>query len=156
MLGAQTHEFRFSSQVATACIRIRESITRQEDGMNWIWPSSRLLAQFVWCTRDLFRGKNVLELGAGCALPGLLAASVGSNVVLTDQTRAANVLRNIQNNVTLNCLDSQCVVRGLDWGHFTASLLAESPDIILAADCLYNSNGTAFSSECFLLFYAHP
>ena len=52
-----------------------------------VWPVSVLLAWFVASRRDRLRGARVIEVGAGCGLPGFLAAhaAVGAaRVALTD------------------------------------------------------------------------
>ena len=36
----------------------------------YIWPSAPVLAWYIWINQERFRGKRVLELGAGTALPG--------------------------------------------------------------------------------------
>lgn len=52
----------------------------------YAWPCSIALAEYVWQRRHSFRNKSVLELGAGTALPGLVAATVGAaHVTLTDK-----------------------------------------------------------------------
>jgi len=40
--------------------------------------------RFVALNPDIFRGKVVLELGAGCGLAGMLASQIAETVVLTD------------------------------------------------------------------------
>lgn len=48
-----------------------------EDFGLFTWPSAIVLACLVWSRREEFRGASVVEIGAGTALPGLLAAKVG-------------------------------------------------------------------------------
>src|SRR5262249_37737330 len=50
-----------------------------------LWPSGIALAHEVATRPDEFRGKAVLELGAGTGLPGIVAASLGARVVQTDR-----------------------------------------------------------------------
>lgn len=47
-----------------------------EDFGLFTWPSGVLLAYLIWARRREFRGVSVVEIGAGTALPGLLAAKV--------------------------------------------------------------------------------
>lgn len=47
-----------------------------EDFGLFIWPSGVVLAALIWARRREFRGVRVVEIGAGTALPGLLAAKV--------------------------------------------------------------------------------
>ena len=42
----------------------------------YLWPSSPVLAWYLWLHQDQFRQRTVLELGAGTALPGILLAKV--------------------------------------------------------------------------------
>src|SRR4051794_15158574 len=59
-----------------------------------LWPSAIALAHEVATRADAFRGRRVLELGAGTGLPGIVAASLGARVVQTDrQERALAICR---------------------------------------------------------------
>ena len=50
-----------------------------------IWPAALELCAYLASHPSLVQGRNVLELGAGVGLPGLLAAQLGArSVVLTD------------------------------------------------------------------------
>jgi tRNA1(Val) A37 N6-methylase TrmN6 len=71
--------------------------------------ASTLLGNFIWARRDEFQDQHVLELGAGTGLPGLVAATVGSRVTLTD-CRSQSVLNNCKSSVSLNRLQDRCQV----------------------------------------------
>ncbi|CAM9765273.1 unnamed protein product [Choristocarpus tenellus] len=75
-----------------------------EDFGLFMWPSGVVLACLVWAQRQSLRGVGVVEIGAGTSLPGLLAAKLGANVVLTDHADAHQTLRNIQGAVEANRL----------------------------------------------------
>jgi predicted nicotinamide N-methyase len=51
-----------------------------------LWPVSVLLSHYVASERgsSLVRGRTVVELGAGCGLPGMVAAHFADRVLLTD------------------------------------------------------------------------
>lgn len=50
-----------------------------------VWPSARALGEMVAAIPDAdLRGKSVLELGCGLAIPSLIAAKRGAHVVATD------------------------------------------------------------------------
>ena len=53
------------------------------------WPAAIALAHDVAFRADAFRGRRVLELGAGTGLPGIVAASLGGHVVQTDRHELA-------------------------------------------------------------------
>lgn len=55
----------------------------------YTWPSSVVLAQYLWYHHKLFADKNILELGAGTGLPGIVALLSGKtkSVTLTDDSR---------------------------------------------------------------------
>ncbi|CAN0435494.1 unnamed protein product, partial [Ectocarpus fasciculatus] len=75
-----------------------------EDFGLFTWPSGVVLACLVWARRQEFDGASVVEIGAGTALPGLLAAKLGANVVLTDREEAPWVLENMRGAVAANGL----------------------------------------------------
>ncbi len=124
----------------------------------YTWPSAPVLAQWAWMHRERLRGAAVLELGAGTALAGLVAASVGARVLLTDRADAqqarpsrimprssrlscaAQVLDNAEAAVARNGLGSSCSVAPLTWGDFSPRLVAlPAQDVLLGADVLYDS-----------------
>lgn len=53
------------------------------------WPSGHILARFLSINRDLVKGKRIIELGAGLAIPSIIAASSGASVNITDIHGAA-------------------------------------------------------------------
>ncbi|CAN0354097.1 unnamed protein product [Lampetra planeri] len=101
----------------------------------YVWPCSVVLAQFVWHNRALVRDQLVLELGAGTALPGIVAARCGATVTLSDLPRC---LPSCAHSCRVNGLDGSVPVLGLRWGLVTPSLVTMPPlDIILGSDILY-------------------
>jgi predicted nicotinamide N-methyase len=54
-----------------------------------LWPSAIALAHEVATRVDDFRGRSVLELGAGTGLPGIVVASLGGRVAQTDRDELA-------------------------------------------------------------------
>lgn len=101
----------------------------------YVWPCSVVLAQFVWHNRALVRDQRMLELGAGTALPGIVAARCGATVTLSDLPRC---LSSCAHSCRVNGLDGSVPVLGLRWGLVTPSLVTMPPlDIILGSDILY-------------------
>jgi predicted nicotinamide N-methyase len=95
-----------------------------------IWPSSIGLSRFISEHRELVDGKDVLELGCGCGLPGIVAGMCGGNVEFTDYLPEAIDLAST--NWKLN-LTTTPKVSLLDWrepGNKKA-------DVILASDIAY-------------------
>uniref|UniRef100_A0A2D4GKH0 Protein-lysine methyltransferase METTL21D n=1 Tax=Micrurus corallinus TaxID=54390 RepID=A0A2D4GKH0_MICCO len=83
----------------------------------------------------LLRHKAALELGAGTGLVGLVAASLGANVTVTDLEEVQDLLKmNIENNEHLVSGSIQAKV--LKWGEDVTDFLP-APDFILMADCIY-------------------
>jgi len=101
-----------------------------------VWPSGRLLAHFV-ALRLLRRlpGCRVLELGCGAAaLPGLVAARLGAEVVLTDLPEVTAVAKQ---NAVSNGLHVEA--RSLTWAAAPPDGWDFEPfDLVLAADVLYD------------------
>ena len=67
---------------------LRERETRLPYGVS-MWPASIALAHEIVARADDVRGRQVLELGAGTGLPGIVAALLGARVVQTDRQQAA-------------------------------------------------------------------
>ncbi|XP_064233353.1 EEF1A lysine methyltransferase 3 isoform X2 [Aotus nancymaae] len=81
-----------------------------------------------------FRGKKVIELGAGTGIVGILAALQGGDVTITDLPLA---LEQIQGNVQANVpAGAQAQVRALSWG-IDHHVFPGDYDLVLGADIVY-------------------
>ena len=86
--------------------------------------------------RELVQGAEVIELGAGTGIPGIVAAKCGAHVTLTDRPC---IVENLKATCRLNDL-ADVKVFSLTWGIFTPDMFGLTPpDIILASDCFYES-----------------
>ncbi|XP_013099590.1 histone-arginine methyltransferase METTL23 [Stomoxys calcitrans] len=107
----------------------------------YTWPCSPILAWFLWERRNSLVGKRILELGAGTALPGILAAKCGAQVLLSDRSISEKSLQHIKRSCTVNNLrpGQDIEVIGLSWGLLLNSLWSLGHlDLIIAADCFYD------------------
>ena len=100
-----------------------------------LWPSGVALAGYVG-TLDL-RGRRVLEVGCGLALPSFAAALAGADVVATDW--APEALSLAIRNAEANGL--RIVTALVDWRASTSPSLS-SFDVVLAADVLYEERNS--------------
>jgi methyltransferase-like protein 23 len=100
-----------------------------------LWPSAIALAHELAARADAFRGTDVLELGAGTGLPGMVAAALGARVVQTDRPGAVLDLcrRNGQRNGARGI-----EYRGVEWDAWD---LDQRFTWILGADILYAESG---------------
>ncbi|EJD01274.1 uncharacterized protein FOMMEDRAFT_110963 [Fomitiporia mediterranea MF3/22] len=100
------------------------------------WPAGEVLSRYIARRpRSSLLGKNVIELGSGTGLVGLVAASSGaSRVWITDQAPMLDIMRE---NVTLNGLGDTTHVVEYNWGFPKPDALPSRADLILAADCVY-------------------
>jgi predicted nicotinamide N-methyase len=96
-----------------------------------LWPSAVALAHEVASRPRDFRGRTVLELGAGTGLPGIVASSLGARVAQVDRDELALALcrRNARRNRV-----GEIDYRLVDWTHWVD---ARRYDWILGADVLY-------------------
>jgi predicted nicotinamide N-methyase len=95
-----------------------------------LWPSAMALARHLWHATDL-HGLQVLELGCGLGLTGIVASRKGAAVTLTDYEADALAF------ARYNALQNDCkeaTVRHLDWH---APALTEAYALIIASDVLY-------------------
>jgi predicted nicotinamide N-methyase len=95
-----------------------------------IWPAARMLAK-VLVRQPLTPGQQVLELGCGLGLAGIVALSQGLRVVFSDYDLCA--LRFAETNARLNGL-SDFETRAFDWRYPPDDLRVP---IVLAADLIY-------------------
>ena len=96
-----------------------------------LWPSAVALAHEVATRGEAFRGRGVLELGAGTGLPGIVAGSLGARVVQTDRDELA--LSVCRRNGERNRVDA-IEYRLADWTSWDD---AGRYDWILGSDILY-------------------
>ena len=107
----------------------------------FLWPSATVLAQFLTFHPAAVRGRTVLELGAGVALPGLVAARLGATrVTVTDRAECPAIQQNAAAAIDLNGLSGVCTAQPLTWGDFSEEFMAiPKPHVLLGADCFYTS-----------------
>ncbi|XP_054894240.1 protein-lysine methyltransferase METTL21D [Poeciliopsis prolifica] len=109
-----------------------------------VWDAAIVLAKYletktfydpsigvnVWC------GRRVVELGAGTGAVGLMAATLGAHVIVTDLEDLQSLLNvNIQENQTL-IQSGSISAKVLKWGENVSELLPP-PHCIIMADCIY-------------------
>eukprot|EP01006_Ploeotia_vitrea_P012347 TRINITY_DN32766_c0_g1_i2.p1 TRINITY_DN32766_c0_g1~~TRINITY_DN32766_c0_g1_i2.p1 ORF type:complete len:269 (+),score=26.90 TRINITY_DN32766_c0_g1_i2:42-848(+) len=121
-----------------------------------IWISAKVLCSHILANPNTFNDKRVVELGAGLALPSILATGTARWVVATDNN--ASTLQLAQAGVALNADKLGDKVHNfmtelLDWNNPIKQELAHKFDIVLAADVIYTSASARafFNAACGLL-----
>ncbi|GAA5847030.1 hypothetical protein JCM5353_005751 [Sporobolomyces roseus] len=130
-----------------------------------LYPAAIALAQFLELhaatllhgqdgVKGKGRGKNVLELGAGGGLPGLVAAMEGAGQVVISDFPDAALVKNLEKNIEENANSllpnteiAETRAAGFTWGSSPASLFPPSSssssdpskfDLILLSDLVFN------------------
>ncbi|KAG0234078.1 nicotinamide n-methyltransferase [Actinomortierella wolfii] len=116
-----------------------------------LWNAAKMFANWLDARPEYTHRKNVLELGAGAALPSLIAVVNGaSKVVITDypdESLIKNIEYNVQQNVPRQLEEKIVVVEGYLWGKNTKPLLdhlntttanGDLFDTIILSDLLFN------------------
>lgn len=124
-----------------------------------VWNAAKVLGEIIESDPSLVQGKACLELGAGAALPSLLAALNGARHAVasdyassSDQVLVGAMQRNIDRLLLAGIGSSSTVVAegvlsavGYIWGQPVAPLLAPLRenkegkfDVILCADLIFN------------------
>lgn len=128
--------------------KIIQTVTDPENNMfnghgAQIWPAAIVLSHHLLSRpRKWARGLSVVELGAGCGLPGLVLARCGArSVTLTDLPWQLPLTKyNIEMNVS-NCTRCKLRAAPLRWGIETdvADIIREhgAPDLLIASDVVY-------------------
>ena len=97
-----------------------------------VWPASVLLGRHILRNADVLRGKTCLDLGCGLGLTGMIAASVGAQVVAFDYEWPA--VRFARHNAQLNNVP-QPLWTIMDWRQ--PAVKPTSFDYIWGGDILY-------------------
>jgi predicted nicotinamide N-methyase len=106
-----------------------------------LWRSGVALARELGGVR--LRGKRVVELGCGLALPSLAAARAGAHVLATDECPDALALVGL--NAAAN--DVRVETATVDWAQ-PDELVTRAPfDLVLAADVLYERSSVGLLLE---------
>lgn len=116
-----------------------------------LWESSIDLAEYVHRHADSFAGTSVLELGAGHAIPAIMAARAGARrLVLQDynedvirEVTAVNVAANVEGDVETGYLCG-------GWGSVADVLLGERFDVVLSAETVYAEAQVRALARCIL------
>lgn len=110
-----------------------------------LWNASKVFATLFDKTPRLVQDKYILELGAGGALPSLVAALNGAAKVVVTDYPDKELIDNIQYNVDqINVPNNVVVVDGYVWGTNTTPLKAHLPagketyDVIILSDLVFN------------------
>jgi predicted nicotinamide N-methyase len=102
-----------------------------------LWRSGVELARELDAAE--FRGKRVVELGCGLAIPSIAAARAGAQVLATDSDPEA--LELVAENAAANHVTIETAA--VDWAH-PDELVCRAPfDLVLAADVLYEQASVA-------------
>jgi predicted nicotinamide N-methyase len=141
------HEYRLGLGGRTWSILHSESVLSRDDEAHFLmelkerlpygvvlWPAAIGLAHEVAARADDFRGRRVLELGAGTGLPGIVAASLGAQVVQTDKQEMAMSVcrRNVERNGVASI--EHRLVDWVDWDD------TDRYDWIIGSDILYGES----------------
>ncbi|KAB5562263.1 hypothetical protein PHYPO_G00015910 [Pangasianodon hypophthalmus] len=109
-----------------------------------VWDAAIVLSKYLeteqFCNSrsgvSTWSSKHMIELGAGTGVVGIMAASLGANVTVTDLEDLQPLLElNIRENRELLSTGS-ITAKVLKWGENVTDFLPH-PDYILLADCIY-------------------
>ncbi|XP_037097991.1 protein-lysine methyltransferase METTL21D [Syngnathus acus] len=109
-----------------------------------VWDAAIVLAKYLETQQfydptsgvNLWAGRRVVELGAGTGVVGMMAATIGADVSVTDLEDLQTLLKvNIQDNQTLISTGS-ITAKVLKWGEDVSGFLPP-PHYVLMADCIY-------------------
>ena len=121
-------------------LRIRNGM--YSDGLTGanLWKASRILARYLFEHPDQIRGRRVVELGCGLALPSLLAARLGAAAVAATDMNAKLTADQLEENAALCGCVGRVHGMAVDFS-LQADVLRARPgtwDVVLFADCVYS------------------
>lgn len=115
-MSLQGHEAVFRLKRNT--VRVTQDTTKVDGLGGEVWAGAYVLCEFLETHEAWVQGRNVLELGAGCGLCGLVSAALGARrVVLTDEYPDLLELNITKNAELWTGNDNASVASGmLEWG----------------------------------------
>ena len=107
-----------------------------------VWDFAIVLATYLQTISFEIKGKNILELGAGTGLVGIVTCFLGANVVITDTAEALeatknNVIRNLNSTSESTASRASFSVDVLHWGKNLDSWKDNHWDYVIGADIIY-------------------
>lgn len=140
------HDFAFLSDTDIIC-KIRELTIGDDPFGNapvedttglGVWCASLVMARWMADIAPRFQDKSVVELGAGCGVPGLTLAKHGSlqTMLLTDLN--PQTVENLRFNVEINNLGNTTSASTIDWDD--TSTWPASVDTIIGSDLIYSKS----------------
>lgn len=107
------------------------------------------LAKYIENNHDtIVKGKTVLEVGSGGALPSILSAHLGAKFVVSTDYPDPELIENISKNIIENKLTDNCCALGYIWGNETDEIIStlmertnnenSTFDIIILSDVIFN------------------
>lgn len=117
---------------------------------NYLWNASKWMTNYLIDHPYLVKGMDILELGAGAALPSLVSVKLGAKSIIITDYPDQELIENIEHNCRLNKIDnigndtinndrnndnSLVNIRGLVWGDRS---LKSKVDVVIMCDLVFN------------------
>jgi len=106
-----------------------------------LWNAGHVISDYLENdAQHLVKSKDVLELGAGAGLPGLVCYGLGAEKVVITDYPEQDLIDNLRYNVDHCCSAQQTsvAVEGYLWGAPPSPAMSDGFDLLILADLLFN------------------
>jgi len=109
-----------------------------------IWCASLVMAQWMADLSKEFQNKTIVELGAGCGVPGLTIASSTkevNHVYVTDLNPMT--VQNLQTNIDLNSVQEKVTALTMDWDDESTWPITNNNNddvVVIGSDLIYQKS----------------
>lgn len=143
-------------------------VSQQQLFAHQLYPAAVAIARLLDGSQLVCAGLSVLELGAGPALPCIVAALNGARALVATDFPDAEMLRNTEANLRANlpaAAAARCRTVGHAWGRDCAPVLAAlcelgggraGFDLVVLSDLLYELEHEALLRSCAACLSARP
>ncbi|MCJ1420175.1 nicotinamide n-methyltransferase [Xylographa parallela] len=108
-----------------------------------LWNGGQVVSEYLQQhAKNLVEDKDVLELGAGAGLPGIVCGIMGARKVMITDYPDGDLIENLKFNIDkceyLKASGSEVAAEGYLWGAPFSASLSSGFDLLILADLLFN------------------
>ncbi|GMR42823.1 hypothetical protein PMAYCL1PPCAC_13018, partial [Pristionchus mayeri] len=131
----------FSEEPFLRTLERSDLTTHVYEGGLKVWECSKDLCELIEAEAEIVKGKNIVELGCGGALPSIMALHMGAKTLWLQDFNAAVLACFTMENLKLNGVESgdvHCVAAPWNGIRGQGGIPPKSAEVVLSSETIYN------------------